>query len=270
MRLRRRPARPASSMRARWSLMSPSSTTRQAGESTRRVVTRTSLARSFSVAFQALEHRLEGVSAVCSACFFSSSSCSLPRSTRALATLCSGLPSNSNRCASIHSSTRSTSSSTSMPFLRKISSCGLFLAAASVIGGDVRRSPPGPPSCASRSRPATRLRRRAWTRSAAAWPGAPGWRGPRPCPPSSTAPKSGSRTRRTCRARLRPRCRPAISSIDSTRLVEPSRIAFTSRLSCSSSRLTFERQVGRVDHALHEAQVHRHQRLGVVHDEARA
>ena len=32
--------------------------------------------------------------------------------------------------------------------------------------------------------------------------------------------------------------RPASSSIDSTRLVEPSRMAFTSRLSCSSSRET--------------------------------
>ena len=51
-------------------------------------------------------------------------------------------------------------------------------------------------------------------------------------------------------------CRAArFSSMDSTRLVLPSRMAFTSRLSCSSSRLTFERQVGAVDHALHEAQV---------------
>ena len=66
------------------------------------------------------------------ASFFSVSSCRLPRSIAPLATLCNGLPSNSYRCASIHSSTRSVSSSTSMPFLRKTSSCGLCLAAASV------------------------------------------------------------------------------------------------------------------------------------------
>jgi hypothetical protein len=40
------------SRRARWALMSPSSTTTQAGESTRRVVTRTSLARPFSASFR--------------------------------------------------------------------------------------------------------------------------------------------------------------------------------------------------------------------------
>jgi len=49
-----------------------------------------------------------------------------------LATDCSGVPSNSCRKFRAHSSTRSVMSSTSMPFLRNTSSCGLFFAAASV------------------------------------------------------------------------------------------------------------------------------------------
>ena len=69
--------------------MSPSSATRQAGESTRRVVTRTSLARSFSVSLRRSSVGLNAV-ATSSACFFSASSSSLPRSTEPLATLCIG------------------------------------------------------------------------------------------------------------------------------------------------------------------------------------
>ena len=118
------------SRRARCALISPSSTTMQAAESTRRDVARTSLARSFSASFRRSSTGANAVAA-CSAAFFSSSSCSEPRSTAPLATLCSEWPSNSCRCDSSHSSTRSTSSSTSMPFLRKISSCGLALAAPS-------------------------------------------------------------------------------------------------------------------------------------------
>src|SRR3989344_3082064 len=119
------------SRRARWPLISPSSVTRQAGESTRRVVMRTSLARSASAVFRRSSKGLKA-SAASSACFFSASSCSEPRSTAPLVTLCSCLPSNSCRCESSHSSTRSVSSSTSMPFFLKSSSCGLFLAAARV------------------------------------------------------------------------------------------------------------------------------------------
>ena len=64
-----------------------------------------------------------------SAAFFSSSSCSLPKSTWPLATDCKGVPSNSFKKDSAHSSTRSLMSSTSRPFLRNSSRCGLLLAA---------------------------------------------------------------------------------------------------------------------------------------------
>ena len=71
------------SRRARWPLMSPSSTTRQAGESTSRVVTRTSLARSLSEVFSRSSVGLNAVAAS-SACFFSASSCELAEVDRAL------------------------------------------------------------------------------------------------------------------------------------------------------------------------------------------
>ena len=57
------------------------------------------------------------------------------------------------------------------------------------------------------------------------------------------------------------------SSMPSTRLVEPSRITLhVARLLQDLAR-DVQRQVVRVDHALDEAQVGRHQLLGVVHDE---
>jgi hypothetical protein len=57
------------------------------------------------------------------------------------------------------------------------------------------------------------------------------------------------------------------SSIDSTRLVLPSRIARTSRLSCSSSRLTLSGRSAESMTPLTKRRYDRHQRLGVVHDE---
>ena len=106
-----------------WSL------TRQAGEPVRRCVTRTSFTFSPSV-LAILSVRSLNSPASFSCSFFSLSSSSLPRSRSPLATDCSCLPSNSLRLVTTHSSTRSYSSSTSTPFLRKISRCGLFFAAA--------------------------------------------------------------------------------------------------------------------------------------------
>ena len=112
--------------------MSPSSTTRQAGESTRRVVTRTSLARSFSASFRRSSIGLNAVGGFLGGLLLGLV-LQLAEVDRALGhalqrvavELVAG-------ASSSHSSTRSVSSSTSMPFLRKISSCGLFFAAASV------------------------------------------------------------------------------------------------------------------------------------------
>src|SRR3569623_628245 len=106
-----------------------SSSTRQAGESVRRIVTRTSLALSANAGF-IFSIRSLFCASTSSCCFFSASSSSLPRSRSPLATDTSSLPSNSVRKDSIHSSTRSIYSNTSTPFLRKISRCGLFFAAA--------------------------------------------------------------------------------------------------------------------------------------------
>ena len=118
--------------------MSCSSATRQAGDSVRRVRDAHVLdacrpARVFSRSSSRLNARLGLLGLlllglVCRAC---------PGRARPWRPTRSGLPSNSCRWRRIHSSTRSDSSSTSMPFLRKISSCGLFFAAAKRVGGDV-------------------------------------------------------------------------------------------------------------------------------------
>jgi hypothetical protein len=107
-----------------------SSTTRQAGESTRRVVTRTSLARSFSASFS-FQHRLEGFGGFLGRLLLGLV-LQLAQVHRALGHALQRRAVELVRWLSIHSSTRSVISSTSMPFLRKTSSCGLFLAAASV------------------------------------------------------------------------------------------------------------------------------------------
>ena len=116
----------ASCMDIPWSF-----TTKQAGESTKRVVTRTSSALSLSASLSLAKMGLK-VSAASSAAFFSASSCSEPKSTAPLATDCRAVLSNSFKKFKAHSSTRSVINNTSIPFLRKTSSCGLFLAAANV------------------------------------------------------------------------------------------------------------------------------------------
>ena len=115
--------------------MSPSSATRQVGESVRRNVRRTSFALPSSASF--IFSTSGFISSPTFSCCSFSSSFSAPRSRSPRATLCNGLPSNSFRNDSIHSSTRSDSSSTSTPFLRNTSRCGLFFAACQRIGGDV-------------------------------------------------------------------------------------------------------------------------------------
>ena len=185
---------------------------------------------------QALEHRLEAFGSPSARFFFLV--LQLAQVDPPLATLCS-ISCRRTRTGgdSIHSSTRSVSSSTSMPFLRKISSCGLALGGRQVVGGDVVRSPPGLPSSADVVGERHAARRRACWRSAAAWPGARGWHGPRPMPSFSTAPKSFQNAAYLSRWRLV----FAVGQVLQHRqhaLGLPSRIALTSRLSCSSSRLT--------------------------------
>ena len=108
---------------------SPSPTTKQAGLSTRRLETRTSLVRLPNVVFN---FSTTGCifSSACLASCFSFSSVNSPKSTAPLAIFCNGVPSNSCKKFIAHSSTRAVIKITSMPFFLNNSSCGLFLAAA--------------------------------------------------------------------------------------------------------------------------------------------
>ena len=121
----------ALSMRNKFPESSFSSETKQAGESVKRKVTRTSFTLSSRAAFMRSSKSLKCFS-VSSCSFFSFSSLRLPRSSPPFATEVICLLSNSVKKESIHSSTRSESNSTSTPFFRKISKCGLFLAALKV------------------------------------------------------------------------------------------------------------------------------------------
>ena len=115
--------------------MSNASDTRQAGDVVSRWVMRTSFTRSPSASLRRFTAGPAPFSASLrdsSSRFFSSSEPMSDRSISPLATDCSGLPSNSVSAPTSHSSMRSCSSSTSTSFSRKISRCGLFLAAASV------------------------------------------------------------------------------------------------------------------------------------------
>ena len=139
----------AFSRRSRLPESSSSPTTRHAGESVSRCVTRTSFTRSPSAVCDALDQRLAARSA---SCLLLPSS---PRRRRARPGRARPWPPTAAACprtrsgsTTTHSSTRSDSSSTSMPFLRKISRCGLFSAAAKRVGGDVVDRLLARPSCA--------------------------------------------------------------------------------------------------------------------------
>ena len=246
--------------------MSPSSTTRQAGESTRRVVTRTSLARSFSASFRRSSIGLNAVGGLLGLLLLGLV-LQLAEVDRALGDALQRLAVElvQVRTASTRRRGRS-AAAPRCPSCGRSRAAGCSCAVARRVGGDVVDRLLAFLHAARRSRRTTRLRRRASRRSAAAWRAAPGWRGPRRRLPSAPTPKSFQNAAYLAFSAASSLSASA-SSIDSTRLVEPSRIAFTSRLSCSSSRETLSGRSARVDHALDEAQVDRHQRLGVVHDE---
>ena len=113
-----------------------SSPTRQAGESVSRWVRRTWLARSFSTSCMRASRSLNSPS-LSSSATFAEVSPSLLTSRSPCAADCSFLPSNSVRCDTTHSSTRSVSSSTSTPFFRNTSRCGLLLGGREAVGGHV-------------------------------------------------------------------------------------------------------------------------------------
>ena len=244
-----------------------SSVTRHDGESVRRCVIRTSLARSLSTLLNSLDQIFE---------LFRCRGCRRPVGGvatelgsgrgRPVATDCSGLPSNSVSDDTTHSSTRSDSSSTSTPSLRKISRCGLFLAAAQNRRRSCSRSRPALPSSgrhSRRARPSGRRSRAGSRRIAAAWRcaslltavfGRTFFEDPAELLPEG---------RDTCPAVVRARS----SSSPSTRFDRgrPNGVD-VARLLQDFSR-DVQRQIARVDHAADKAQVGRHQLLGVVHDE---
>ena len=108
---------------------SPSAVTSRAGLSTRRLDTRTSLARLPNTPLSFSTTGLK-VSSAFLASSFSASSVKSPKSTAPLAMFCSGVPSYSNIKFIAHSSTGLVIKMTSMPFFLNTSSCGLALAAA--------------------------------------------------------------------------------------------------------------------------------------------
>ena len=152
-----------------------------------------------------------------------------------------------------------------MPFLRKISRCGLFFAAGERVGGDVVDRPSGS-SFMRRDvvGEATRLRRRRWwsKRSAAAWRCRSRLAASSPMPSFSTWPNS---FQNVAYSSLR------FSARSSSMRQHALGRAFADRLHVAAFLQDLardvQRQVGRIDHALDEAQVGRHQLLGVVHDE---
>ena len=190
---------------------------------------------------------------------------SLLRSRSPLATDCSGLPSNSVSVDTTHSSTRSYISSTSTPSFRKISRCGLFLRGREAVGGDVvdRVLPLLHPAdvVGERDRLLVGVAR-ASRRSAAASRSGPGSPASSAMPSLSTRPNSFQNV-----AYFSGWCSARSSSRPSTRLTDAARIV------CDVARLLqdlardVQRQVVRVDDAADEAQVRRHQLLGIVHDE---
>ena len=194
------------------------------------------------------------------------SSPSLPRSRSPLATDCSGLPSNSVRLDTTHSSTRSYISSTSTPSFRNTSRCGLLLRRRIAVGGDVvdrvltglhprRRSRPATSVCiggiACGGRKPQELRDPVLVR-----------RDPRRRPSLKARPNSFQNV-----AYFSGWFAARSSSRPSTRLTDAARISAHVRRVLQDLPRDVERQVVRVDDAAHEPQVGRHQLLGVVHDE---
>ena len=248
--------------------MSCSSATRHAGESVRRVRDAHVLHPVAQGASSALDEQvLVAPGLVLLGRFFSASSVELAQVERALGDRLQRLALELGAGATTtHSSTRSASSSTSMPFLRKISRCGLFFAAAKRVGGDVvdrvlaflhAADVVGERdgllarcrSCVEAKRSSFAMRSRLATSS--------------PTPSLSTRPNSFqnvayfsllvlARGLRAARARA---------------CAQPARIASTSLRLLQDLARDVERQVVRVDHAADEAQVRRQQLLGVVHDE---
>ena len=119
----------AFNIRSRLPDKSCSPATKHAGESVRRCVTLTSFTLS-PRAFLIFSTRDFASFSIFFFSSFSFSSSSFPKSRSPFAIDCNFLPSNSLKVESNHSSTRSLSSKTSIPFFLKISKCGLCFAAS--------------------------------------------------------------------------------------------------------------------------------------------
>ena len=176
----------------------------------------------------------------------------------------SGLPSNSVSAETTHSSTRSYISSTSTPILRKISRCGLCPGRGEAVGGDV----------VDRVLPALHAADVFGQRDRLLVLVAMGRRESQQRGDALLVGGILDDAFLERAAELLPERRVLFrlvfrqsSSSPSTRLTDAARIVSTiSRLLQDFAR-DVERQVVRVDDAADEAQIRRHQLLGVVHDE---